>query len=567
MKRWLYIALCGALAYALLSGATERFGLFATLMLAVLLVIAVVAGIYGFSRKSAATIARCQRHFHNSDRIGFAAAGFAALSFLLLFFLHAPPALEQASDSLLAIVAPEKTQQTQQIEAATSKTKAQSGNWLWTDQTIRPLPRRARLRPGSQPEIFLQLQEPRQAKTLITERAYVSAFALGTYENAAWSLTPADTTSMPRYSGRYGTIFDYEIFHPSDPSGQTPIAALQGLRDAEIAPLSYRGDGVTLLPPMRGTMGYRYRARSQPLSIDDLTDDAKAMPRTRVPAAWLTLPEQDTLEMGIRGLNAESVTLGNLRSQLQQIRASLQAECRYSLDILNPDNIDPLENFLLHEKSGHCEMFATAGVMCARALGVPARIAYGWTGGSYYESSNLFVFRAREAHAWTEVLIEDVGWVVMDCTPAEAIGASRTAPPQEKPLADLDKDAELDQESATMVDRGLLNRIFWSASAFFFLAGLALLWWRPQQRDSIAERSAHSTAAPSYLRQFLLFCGKHKLRAHPGSTVRMLLAALPLPPRFADALLRYHYQTRYGRQQVDRVKEQELSEQIRREME
>jgi transglutaminase-like putative cysteine protease len=148
-------------------------------------------------------------------------------------------------------------------------------------------------------------------------------------------------------------------------------------------------------------------------------------------------------------LNAESITPGTLKSQLKQIRDAIRQECAYSLDIENPENLDPLENFLFHEKRGHCEMFATAGALCARALGIPARIAYGWAGGTYYESSNLFVFRAREAHAWTEVLIDGIGWVVMDCTPPASIGNSQPAPPDASPLTDMQQPEQATEDSSS----------------------------------------------------------------------------------------------------------------------
>lgn len=491
-------------------------------------------------------------------------AGAVALScgsLLSLFFLHAPAALDQVSESVMEIVASPQQKQTQQLDQQIRQRKAQSGNWLWNEQTIRPLPRRANLKPGNQPEVFVQLEDPAEATKLMKRRAYVSAFALGSYAQASWTLTPSDTTNPQTFPLRPGTLLRYEIFHPSDPSGQTPLLALQGLRDAEIAPLSYRGDGVSILPPSKGVIGYRYRARSQPLSVDELDDNATAASRSSVPPAWLQLPDDGNLVIAIHGLNAENVTSGSLKKKLLQIRSALQQECRYSLDIANPENRDPLENFLLYEKSGHCELFATAGVMAARALGVPARIAYGWAGGSYYESSNLFVFRAREAHAWTEVLIVDVGWVVMDCTPAQSIGQSRAAAPGEVPLADHEAIAEDNHDPFAAKNLSLISYVLVAIVIMGVVLMAVLRWWSRSQSSATTMVMSHASSAGYYL-AFLRFCRQHQVSVKPHQTLRQLLQKFSPLPSFAARLQRYHYSIRYGKSTPDVTIEKSLQQEM-----
>lgn len=482
---------------------------------------------------------------------------------LSLFFLHAPAALDEVSEQLITILVPDPQRQIKKVEQQVNKTQPRSGNWLWNEQTIRPLPRRANLKPGTQPEVFLQLENPADAPKLLARRAYVSAFALGTYADASWSLTPADTSSPPAFPARPGHAYRYEIFHPNDPSGQTPICALQGMTEAEIGPLSYRGDGILLLPPSEGPMGYRYRARSRPISVDDLDDTAKAAARTSVPPAWLQLPDDENLLIGIRGLNAETLTPGSLKQQLLQLREGLQHECQYSLDITNAENRDPLTNFLFHEKRGHCELFATAGVMAARAMGVPARIAYGWVGGSYYENSNLFVFRAREAHAWTEVLIADVGWVVLDCTPAASVGNSRAAPPGEEPLAGEENTAEQEAEMTADSQLARFSAVLGLITLGCFIAALLLSRLSNRSAWTQAEGIAGAQGPAGYYREFLRLCQKRRIVIKPHETLRQMLLKFSEAPPFAALLLRYHYQTRYGSSTPDPETEAKLQEQIR----
>jgi transglutaminase-like putative cysteine protease len=466
-------------------------------------------------------------------------------AFFLLFFLHTPPLMQGLSAKITDAFVSETQAQRRTMEQVVRQPKQQAGNWLWTEQNIRPLPRRANLRPGNQPEVFIQLDDATQAPALLKQRAYVSAFALGTYQDAAWSLTPLDTTHAPIFPSRPGKLVGHSVFLPADPSGQTPLISLQGLIDCDQANTSYRGDGITLLPAEKGFNGYSYHANSRTLTIDELPDTARAPARTSVPPAWLSLTSDEKFSLSIRGLNAEAVTAGSLKSQLIQLRAFLRNECAYSLDICNVNNIDPLENFLFHEKRGHCEMFATAGALCARALGLPSRIAYGWAGGSYYDYSNLFVFRAREAHAWTEVLIDGVGWVVMDCTPSASIGASQSAPVGEKPLATDELGNQQDQ--SLLADESYRTALTYAACVVLALALLiciALLMKR-QRHNSTGPSIFRQITAPRYQELLLRLCRRHGVVVAPGNTVRSLLPSLPFTPVFAEKLWRYHYATTY----------------------
>ena len=487
----------------------------------------------------------------------------SAGSVIALFFLHAPEALDEASEQVMLVLSSKAQKQKRSIEQQINQNKPRSGNWLWNEQTIRPLPRRANLKPGNQPEVFLQLENPAQVPSLIQRRAYISAFALGTYHDASWSLTPPDTAHAPTFPLRAGDLFAYEIFHPADPSGQTPIVALQGMRDAAITPLSYRGDGILILPPSATAIGYRYRARSQPLSIDDLDDRAMATPRTMVPSPWLQLPDDENLLIGIRGLNAEMITAGSLKQRLMQLREGLRQECEYSLDIANPENRDPLENFLFHEKRGHCELFATAGALAARAIGVPSRVAYGWAGGSYYEDSNLFVFRAREAHAWTEVLIDGVGWVVLDCTPPASIGSSRAAPPDEKPITDQDEAEMTQEEDAMQTDAAKISLTLAIITAVGAIAG-SVLWLLVKRRmEGVSDSVVLQGHEGGYYRNFLMLCCKRGVAVARHLTLRQMLQKFSPALPFSNALERYHYQVRYGTTKADPAREAALQEQIR----
>ena len=96
----------------------------------------------------------------------------------------------------------------------------------------------------------------------------------------------------------------------------------------------------------------------------------------------------------------------------------LQQSYRYTLDLPHvPTGRDPVDWFLFDVKTGYCEQFATAETLMLRSLGIPARLATGYSTGEYDSVLNQAVVREHDAHAWVEVLFPGHGWVPVDPTP------------------------------------------------------------------------------------------------------------------------------------------------------
>ena len=85
------------------------------------------------------------------------------------------------------------------------------------------------------------------------------------------------------------------------------------------------------------------------------------------------------------------------------------------------DPEDPLADFLLRRKAGHCEYFASGMVVLLRHAGVPARMVNGFYGGVWNDFGSYYEVRQGDAHAWVEAYFPDHGWLTFDSTPASGM--------------------------------------------------------------------------------------------------------------------------------------------------
>jgi len=76
----------------------------------------------------------------------------------------------------------------------------------------------------------------------------------------------------------------------------------------------------------------------------------------------------------------------------------------------------PLVAFVTRTKAGYCQHFAGAMAAMLRMLGIPARVAVGFTSGTQDEDGK-WVVTNHEAHAWVEVWFARLGWIPFDPTP------------------------------------------------------------------------------------------------------------------------------------------------------
>jgi transglutaminase-like putative cysteine protease len=109
--------------------------------------------------------------------------------------------------------------------------------------------------------------------------------------------------------------------------------------------------------------------------------------------------------------------------------AAIQAYLRssrftYSVEPLPGSGYRALENFLLRDRRGYCEQFATAMAMMARVAGIPSRVSVGFLPGK--RDGDTWRVSIRDMHAWPELYFSSYGWVRFEPTPSTVTGS---APP------------------------------------------------------------------------------------------------------------------------------------------
>jgi transglutaminase-like putative cysteine protease len=160
---------------------------------------------------------------------------------------------------------------------------------------------------------------------------------------------------------------------------------------------------------------------------------------------WVTdkyLQVPDDLPQSIRDLAGDiTAEIETPYDKASAITRYLRENIKYSPTIPNPPRgVDPLEWVLFSHREAYCVYYASAEVLMLRSLGIPARMAVGFSqgtgtssGGAPFseEAENItidtYVVRRNNAHAWPEVYFPGVGWVEFEPTGNQS--------PLDRPLA------------------------------------------------------------------------------------------------------------------------------------
>jgi protein-glutamine gamma-glutamyltransferase len=110
---------------------------------------------------------------------------------------------------------------------------------------------------------------------------------------------------------------------------------------------------------------------------------------------------------------------------VKAVERHLQENYAYSERV--PTRPLPLMGFLFEDERGYCQQFSGAMALMLRMSGIPARVAAGFSPGSFNRDTREYRVRDLDAHSWVEVWFTGIGWVPFDPTPAAAPAESQSS--------------------------------------------------------------------------------------------------------------------------------------------
>ena len=120
-----------------------------------------------------------------------------------------------------------------------------------------------------------------------------------------------------------------------------------------------------------------------------------------------------------------------------------------------PFDADGVDHFLFKRpRGGYSEYFSSAMAVMLRSVGIPARLATGYTMGDKVADQDVYVVRDSHSHGWVEVYFPNYGWIGFEPTPGEALPTATPTDQESSTLSDelaeiedlLEPECDLDLE-------------------------------------------------------------------------------------------------------------------------
>ena len=270
----------------------------------------------------------------------------------------------------------------------------------------------------------------------LTERSQREAFAVKTDAKAYWRLTALDTfngqiwssNDSYREAGRELDQVGPQSRNSDDIVQEYSInelasiwlpAAYQPVEIEGVEGVSYNAESGSVISkfPTSDGLNYTVRSRRPTFTPAELASGAALTPSSM--QSHLELPPG--ISTRVHDLARRVVGAAGAETPFDRALA-LQNYLRgddfaYDIDVNQGHGGEALENFLLETRRGYCEQFAGSYAVLARIVGLPSRVAVGFTPGDFDQEAGVFRVKGIHAHAWPEVFIEGAGWVLFEPTP------------------------------------------------------------------------------------------------------------------------------------------------------
>jgi transglutaminase-like putative cysteine protease len=100
----------------------------------------------------------------------------------------------------------------------------------------------------------------------------------------------------------------------------------------------------------------------------------------------------------------------------------------YTLNAPSVVSAAGLEKFVNVTRRGYCQQFSFAMAVLSRLIGIPSRVAYGFTSGTSIGADEWLV-TTHDAHAWPELYFQGAGWLRFEPTPGGTDGQGTATTP------------------------------------------------------------------------------------------------------------------------------------------
>jgi transglutaminase-like putative cysteine protease len=259
-------------------------------------------------------------------------------------------------------------------------------------------------------------------------RFYWRARVYDTYQNGYWQSSPEQVAQMENpewaYAGSmqadiYPFLFDYK---QASEIVVIPPLTLYVERTVEVSYYELSGgerDVLMVTDPALVRSGESVLVEgglNQP-GMELLRQAGGDYP-AQIRARYLQLPPD--LPAAVKAL-AEDLTRTDETAidKAVSVTSYLRSTYSYQDHVNIPEGEDPLEWFLFRGRQGFCNYFASAEVLMLRSLGIPTRLAVGYTQGERSGDGSMFAVRVYDSHAWAEAFFPGVGWIILEATPLE----------------------------------------------------------------------------------------------------------------------------------------------------
>ena len=251
--------------------------------------------------------------------------------------------------------------------------------------------------------------------------SYWRLTALDDFNGESWQSTgefrKLNTTGTIRTAGQdRSTLLSQNFVIGELGTESIPAAYVPVSYSGTIDGISYAAGTETILANRSLSRGTNYQITSSTPQNLDLRDleryDAK--PSADDPNVLLPVTFPDRVRRLALEITEDQPTTVQKARALQDF---FRTQFEYSLDVPAGSSEPALERFLFTDRRGYCEQFSGAFAAMARSIGIPARVAVGFTPGRYDVADRRYHVTGKNSHAWPEIRLGDGTWFPFEPTP------------------------------------------------------------------------------------------------------------------------------------------------------